>query len=225
MDTEQIRQVLRWRRNWPTCEPGTRPAPLLPLRPVRVKRLLLGEHGLAWVTRPTVVDGRFVLAYELRHTSGEAITGEYPLTGGTPQEIGSAITYARRYCLCSVTGVAPESDDDDAQAARHQEVIPTRRNRPAFREGDSSQAPEDAPAEAPPTDAQVERFGEFRVQIAGSNRAGLDALVPEIQDAVKRGEITTRQNHRLADLWQQRAAALQAKADSEQAAAAKGEAP
>lgn len=78
---------------------------------------LLAKHGLAWVCRPTIRDGSFVLAYELRHEGGESITGEYPLTGGTPQQIGSAITYARRYCLCSVTGVAPKSDDDDAQAA------------------------------------------------------------------------------------------------------------
>lgn len=80
---------------------------------------LLGRHGLAWITRPTVrEDGRLVLAYELRHVSGESISGEYPLPDrGTPQDIGSAITYARRYTLCSVTGVAPADDDDDAAAA------------------------------------------------------------------------------------------------------------
>lgn len=81
---------------------------------------LLGRHGLAWITRPTVrEDGRLVLAYELRHVSGQSISGEYPLPSPTsaPQQLGSAITYARRYCLCSVTGVAPESDDDDAAAA------------------------------------------------------------------------------------------------------------
>lgn len=79
----------------------------------------LGAVGLSWVTRPTVNEaGKLVLAYSLRHVSGgECIEGEYPLSGGTPQEIGSAITYARRYCLCSVTGVAPEQDDDDAAAA------------------------------------------------------------------------------------------------------------
>lgn len=82
---------------------------------------LLGKHGLAWVTKPTITEGRFVLVYQLRHVSGEMETGEYPLPTGTPQEIGSAITYARRYTLCSVTGVAPESDDDDAAAASHRQ--------------------------------------------------------------------------------------------------------
>jgi hypothetical protein len=82
---------------------------------------LLGENGLAWVTRPTLVDDRFVLVYELLHVSGEKVSGEYPLpTGGSPQALGSAITYARRYCLCAVTGVAADDDDDGAAAtAQH----------------------------------------------------------------------------------------------------------
>lgn len=83
---------------------------------------LLGRCGLAWVTRPTFNDeGRFVLAYQLLHAAGETIDGEYPLPGsGTPQAMGSAITYARRYTLCSVTGVAPDTDDDDAAHATEQ---------------------------------------------------------------------------------------------------------
>lgn len=85
---------------------------------------LLGKHGLAFVARPTLSEGRLVLAYELRHKNGESIGGEYPLSGNTPQQVGSAITYARRHCLCSVTGVAPESDDDDAKAASTRQAEP-----------------------------------------------------------------------------------------------------
>lgn len=85
----------------------------------RVILPVLGRHGLAWTTMPTVQDGRFVLAYRLMHTSGETLEGMYPLPDGRgPQETGSAITYARRYALCSVTGVAPDDDDDDAAAAQ-----------------------------------------------------------------------------------------------------------
>jgi hypothetical protein len=86
---------------------------------------LLGENGLAWVTRPTLVDERFVLVYELLHVSGEKVSGEYPLpTGGSPQALGSAITYARRYCLCAVTGVAADDDDDGAAATEHHNARP-----------------------------------------------------------------------------------------------------
>lgn len=83
----------------------------------------LSKYGLAWTTRPTLDDGKFVLAYELRHVSGESLSGTYPLpTQGRPQEMGSAITYARRYALCAVTGVAPEDDDDNASAAERSAV-------------------------------------------------------------------------------------------------------
>lgn len=80
---------------------------------------LLGKLGLSFTSRPTLrADGRFVLSYKLLHVSGEHESGEYPLLDkGTPQEVGSAITYARRYCLCAVTGVAPEDDDHDAVQA------------------------------------------------------------------------------------------------------------
>lgn len=80
----------------------------------------LAGVGLSFSAKPTVQDGAFVLVYTLRHTSGESDSGVYPLPdpGKTkPQALGSAITYARRYALCSITGLAPESDDDDARAA------------------------------------------------------------------------------------------------------------
>lgn len=81
---------------------------------------LLGAAGLAWMTKPTLTeDGKLVLAYALVHgRSGEREEGTYPLPqNGSPQELGSAITYGRRYCLCAVVGVAAEQDDDDGRAA------------------------------------------------------------------------------------------------------------
>src|ERR1035441_2494843 len=82
---------------------------------------VLGKHGLAFTARPTLLDGHgFVLAYSLVHVSGEREDGIYPLTTGssaTPTQIGSLITYARRDCLCAVTGVAPAGEDDDAASA------------------------------------------------------------------------------------------------------------
>lgn len=80
---------------------------------------LMGPLGLAFTCQPTMrEDGKFGLAYQLLHVSGELIDGLYPLPqSGSPQDIGSAITYARRYCLCAVTGVSPDEDDDDGQAA------------------------------------------------------------------------------------------------------------
>jgi hypothetical protein len=83
---------------------------------------VMSELGLSFTGCPTVRDdGKFVLAYALHHTSGEGLEGFYPLpTSGTPQQVGSAITYARRYTLCAVTGLAPGDDDDDGQGAEQE---------------------------------------------------------------------------------------------------------
>jgi hypothetical protein len=94
---------------------------------------LLGELGLSFVCRPTLNDsGVFVLAYGLMHDpSGECVGGQYPLpAGGTPQAIGSAISYGRRYCLAAITGMVAEDDDDAATAsAQHEKPAAARASR------------------------------------------------------------------------------------------------
>jgi hypothetical protein len=83
---------------------------------------LLGQFGLAFTAKPTVLEsGAFALHYKLTHSSGEVDEGYYLLpsperTG--PQQVGSAITYARRYCLCAVTGIHPDGEDDDGARAQ-----------------------------------------------------------------------------------------------------------
>jgi ERF superfamily len=89
---------------------------------------VLSSLGLSFSAKPTLIGNQFGLAYVLRHTSGESDEGFYPLpASGTPQQVGSAITYARRYTLCAVTGLAPGGDDDDAQAAEQEHVARLRR--------------------------------------------------------------------------------------------------
>jgi hypothetical protein len=82
---------------------------------------IMADLGLSFTACPTLLGDRFVLQYALHHTSGEGLEGFYPLpTSGTPQQVGSAITYARRYTLCAVTGLAPGGDDDDGQGAEQE---------------------------------------------------------------------------------------------------------
>jgi hypothetical protein len=52
-----------------------------------------------------------------------------------PQKLGSAISYGRRYAYCCLTGVQPEDEDDDAQAAR---TKAPRRGREAERDPEPS---------------------------------------------------------------------------------------
>ncbi len=77
----------------------------------------LNKNGIAVVQLPTLTATGFVLITQLRHTSGETIEAIYPLPqNGRPQEIGSAITYARRYSLAAICGISAEEDDDGNRA-------------------------------------------------------------------------------------------------------------
>ena len=81
----------------------------------------LARQGLSWVTVPTMTPTGFALLYTLQHVSGDQIEGSWPLPNPaetTPQAVGSALTYARRYALSAVTGVAPDEDDDGNRAAK-----------------------------------------------------------------------------------------------------------
>lgn len=65
---------------------------------------------------------RYGMRTVLMHSSGETISSWYPLPDPQKQEIraqefGAALTYARRYSLSSIVGIASEEDDDGASAA------------------------------------------------------------------------------------------------------------
>ena len=50
--------------------------------------------------------------------TGEEMTSSFPIpTNGTPQVIGSAITYARRYTLCALLEIVANDEDDDGELA------------------------------------------------------------------------------------------------------------
>jgi hypothetical protein len=77
----------------------------------------LSENGLAIVQVITWGDGHSWLVTKLLHSSGQYIESTYPLREYTrPQEMGSALTYARRYSLTALLGIAAEEDDDGASA-------------------------------------------------------------------------------------------------------------
>jgi len=78
----------------------------------------LNANGVA-VYQPTIDDdtGRFVETI-LAHESGETIRCRVPLIvqKNDMQGYGSAVTYARRYGLMCMAGIAPEDDDGNAAA-------------------------------------------------------------------------------------------------------------
>jgi len=81
---------------------------------VEATRPVLAKHGLAIQQQPLFMDGTAGVETTILHKSGHSTTTTLllPLKDQSPQGVGSAITYARRYALASVLGLATEDDDD-----------------------------------------------------------------------------------------------------------------
>ena len=79
----------------------------------------LTANGLWFLQTVVNRDAVNLMETMLIHTSGQWMRGEQPLSvaGQGSQEMGSAVTYARRYGLCSILGLAADADDD-AKATR-----------------------------------------------------------------------------------------------------------
>jgi len=77
-------------------------------------RAVLAKHKLAIQHLPVFEDGKAGVITRIVHCNGvtEDSTLLLPLKDQSPQGVGSAITYARRYSLSAVLGIASEEDDD-----------------------------------------------------------------------------------------------------------------
>ena len=137
-------------------------------------------NGLAVVQTTTVDDGKLWLYTTLMHESGQYIRSVYPviaLQNVSPQIMGSALTYAKRYSFSALVGIAGDEDDDGVLAAegqngsgatngKVQEKPQHRRTPPPAKDGSGSK---NAPAAAKTDDlpdmvsadtlAEIEKYG------------------------------------------------------------------
>jgi hypothetical protein len=102
---------------------------------LEIVRKTLGQHELA-VAQTTSIDqsaGIVNLTTVLAHSSGEWIASDWPVCPisdtATPHRMGKALTYARRYALFTLVGIAGEDDLDapDLIAPTNQRSEPNRR--------------------------------------------------------------------------------------------------
>jgi hypothetical protein len=91
-----------------------------------IVRKILGKHEIAAV-QATAIDheaGIVRVTTRLCHSSGEWIAADWPVCPlddmASPKRMGAALTYARRYALFALVGIAGEDDLDapDLNAAR-----------------------------------------------------------------------------------------------------------
>jgi ERF superfamily len=83
-----------------------------------IVRKTLGQHEIA-IMQTTAIDqasGVVNLTTVLAHASGEWIASDWPICPiaemASPQRMGAALTYARRYALFTLVGIAGEDDLD-----------------------------------------------------------------------------------------------------------------
>src|SRR6516164_9683264 len=85
---------------------------------LEIVRKCLGQHEIATI-QTTAIDrdaGQIRLTTLLAHASGEWIASDWPICPLTdtasPKRMGAALTYARRYALFALVGIAGEDDLD-----------------------------------------------------------------------------------------------------------------
>ena len=91
---------------------------------LEIVRKTLGQHEIATM-QTTSIDqaaGIVNLTTVLAHASGEWIASDWPVCAisetATPQRMGAALTYARRYALFTLVGIAGEDDLDAPDLTR-----------------------------------------------------------------------------------------------------------
>lgn len=92
---------------------------------LEIVRKVLGRHEIATVQTTSIdqASGLVNLTTVLAHSSGEWIASDWPVCPvtdtATPRRMGAALTYARRYALFALVGIAGEDDLDapDLQGA------------------------------------------------------------------------------------------------------------
>jgi ERF superfamily len=83
-----------------------------------IVRKSLGQHEIATMQTTTIdqASGQIRLTTLLAHASGEWISSDWPVCASseiaTPHRMGAALTYARRYALFTLVGIAGEDDVD-----------------------------------------------------------------------------------------------------------------
>src|SRR3974390_673105 len=78
-------------------------------------RKCLGQHEIAVIQTTAVEQGQIMLTTLLGHASGEWVSSLWPICAAaesSAQLKGAALTYARRYALFTLVGIAGEDDLD-----------------------------------------------------------------------------------------------------------------
>lgn len=133
----------------------------------------LAKHGLSVSQMTQEFAGQVELVTLLLHSSGQWLRSVYPVKARAekPQEFGSAMTYARRYTLSALLGIASE-EDDDAQGAQDSQKAASQPQKPKPSQQRSQPAGDPMIIMSPATGENEEEFPRTQ----GGARDFLEAL-------------------------------------------------
>jgi hypothetical protein len=86
---------------------------------IDIARPILAKHGLTilHIVQPAQIGASYVMIARILHKSGQYIDSIYPVPDGlSAQELGSWMTYMRRYSTCNMAFMAGETDEDGQKA-------------------------------------------------------------------------------------------------------------
>lgn len=91
---------------------------------VQATRPMLSQNGLAIIQGLRRCETSWVLVTKMVHCSGQWYETEFPITPKdmSPQSLGSAMTYAKRYAYAAITGAIAGDEDDDGEAAQGRSI-------------------------------------------------------------------------------------------------------
>lgn len=154
----------------------------------------LAANGIALVQQFKREGAQLVIKTMLIHSSGQWIGSEFPVPPlQRVQEIGSYLTYGRRYSWMGLTGIAPEDDDgNEANAAKAapqrkprlvaSPMVPRQEEPPEDYNQDPGPLPEDGPLPA----------GEGGAEDSGSPPAPPSTIEPVLTKAAGEGTDSLR---------------------------------
>ena len=165
-----------------------------------IVRKALGKHEIATV-QTTAIDeaGLIRLTTVLAHSSGEWVSSDWPVCPvsetAAPHRMGAALTYARRYALFTLVGIAGEDDLDAPdlaaapKAGANQPTGPDGRKPNGHAHAEGGPAPAGAQRRTPPA-------RPARPVLADDQSAALrDRLVAEL-DALRSADEAASWAHR-----------------------------
>ena len=159
-------------------------------------------------TLQPINDDLMVLRTTLMHESGEAVVSDLPLPirqeggrGNPMQALGSALTYARRYGLLAIYGIAGDDDDGEgaapaAPAAKPQTVkkppTPTQTSKPAATKQPS---PEPVAVEPPLASGERDEILAVLREMFKSNKTAFERFNSEYRAAFNVPETVKTSDH------------------------------